>query len=97
MCQSLASGIAKISTGGLHQKLKDKITVSDPLARALGYEGLADPLGDFKYRMAGKKSPLEIRQNKLRDQRAQAETDARNKDYRTAAHTLNIRRATGEG
>lgn len=53
-------------------KLREKIATKDPLSKALGYEGLADPLGEFMHRRAGTEHALTKKQNKLRDQRALA-------------------------
>lgn len=53
-------------------KLREKIAVNDPASKALGYEGLADPLGEFMHRRAGTEHALTKKQNRLRDERAVA-------------------------
>ena len=71
MCLASQS-FTKLNLSG---RLRDHISANDPLSKALGYEGLADPLGDLQHSIAGTKSKLERKQNRLRDQRAQAARD----------------------
>ena len=69
MCTANFAGIFNQLPGS---KLREKISTKDPMSKALGYEGLADPLGDFMHRQAGTQSALMKKQNTLRDQRALA-------------------------
>lgn len=84
MCQ----GIAKIMNKTLTSRLREKIAVNDPLSKKLGYEGLADPLGEFMHKRAGTTHPLEAKQNRLRDERAQAARDVERPG--TPGHHLSI-------
>ena len=63
---------AKLQNKTLAARLREKIAVNDPASKALGYEGLADPFGEFMHRRAGTKHELDIKQEKLRDRRALA-------------------------
>jgi hypothetical protein len=57
-------------------KLREKISVNDPISRKLGYAGLADPLGDFMHRQAGTKSQVMQRAERIGDRQATAQRDA---------------------
>jgi hypothetical protein len=72
MCKSLFSNIAKLNQKMPHSQLKQTISRDDPLSKALGYEGLADPLGEWESRRAGTTTKLARKQERLRDQRAVA-------------------------
>lgn len=79
-------------------KLREKIARDDPAAKALGYEGAADPLGEWAHRRAGTEHKLETKRNRLRDQRAVA---ARTKEATpTGGHIRSIaayKAANGRG
>lgn len=69
MCTASFAGIFNKLPGS---KLREKIATKDPVAKAMGYDGMADPLGEFMHRQAGTDHALTIKGNKLRDQRALA-------------------------
>ena len=64
--------MAKAGQLNIAQRVNDQVSKRDPLTRALGYEGLADPAGDFKRSLSGNKgdSPLERQMVRNRDRRA---------------------------
>lgn len=65
-----SGNFAKLLTKTPGFKLREKISTKDPMSKALGYEGLADPLGEWTARRAGTEHALETKRNRLRDQRA---------------------------
>lgn len=72
MCKALLKNVASINQKMPHSQLKQRISRDDPLSKALGYEGLADPLGDWEARRSGRPTKLMEKQERLRDQRALA-------------------------
>lgn len=66
------ANITNLMNKTITSRLREKISTNDPLSKALGYEGLADPLGEFMHRRAGTEHALTKKQNALRDQRAVA-------------------------
>ena len=74
-------------------KLREKISVNDPISRKLGYAALADPLGDFMHRQAGTKSEGMQRAERMGERQGTAERNAayKAKVYETpSAHVKNI-------
>lgn len=67
-----SGNFAKLLTKTPGFKAREKISTIDPMSKALGYEGLADPLGEWMHRRAGTEHSLETKRNRLRDQRALA-------------------------
>ena len=72
MCGSIANLMNKT----LASRLREKISVNDPLSRKLGYAGLADPLGDAMHRAAGTKSLTMKRAERMGERQGTAERDA---------------------
>lgn len=74
MCTGNFGGIfkqmAKLNRKMPHSKLREHISANDPGAKALGYEGLGDPLGEAEARFVGEKTKLQRKQIRLRDERA---------------------------
>lgn len=69
-------------------KLREQISANDPASKALGYEGLADPLGDLQHSLAGTDSKLDRKIKRNQAARTQAAVDAERPG--TAGHTLSI-------
>lgn len=67
MCKAIFKNLASINQKMPHSKLKQQISANDPLSKELGYEGLADPLGEWEARQAGTTTKLERKRNRNRD------------------------------
>ncbi len=98
MCKALFKNLASINQKMPHSKLRQHIAANDPGAKALGYEGLADPIGEWEARRTGKPTKLMRKRDRLRDERALA---ARTKEATpTGGHIRSIaayKAASGRG
>lgn len=72
MCKAVANVINKLPSS----KLREKISVNDPVARKMGYAAMADPLGDFMHKRAGTKSEGMKRAARMGARNANAHRDA---------------------
>lgn len=89
MCGAISNVMNKTLMG----RLREKISVNDPLSRKLGYAGLADPLGDAMHRSAGTKSLTMKRAERMGERAGTANRDAAYKElvYNTRpAHVQGI-------
>lgn len=90
MCMA---NVSNLMNKTLSARLRETISVNDPLSRKLGYAGLADPIGDFQHRQAGTKSKTMLRAERMGERQATAERNAayKTKVYETpSAHVKNI-------
>ena len=92
MCTStggLKGLLAKLAEKNPSLKLREQISANDPLSKALGYEGLADPAGDLQRKVLGMgPSKLDRKIERNRDRLTQEHIDAERAP--TGGHILSI-------
>lgn len=79
MCKALLRKAAELNMKSPHGQLRQTISRDDPLSKALGYEGLMDPLGDLESSLSGQPTKLDIKRRRNANEVATAQQNA---DYR---------------
>lgn len=73
MCKAI---LKKAIMESPHMKLREKIATEDPLAKALGYDGLHDPLGEAQHKLMGTEHELNKKSRRRQERLTQEFKDA---------------------
>lgn len=73
MCKAVFKTMGKLN---IAQHMMDKTDAADPLMKAMGYEGIMNPLNEATHKLGGTESGVTKKRNKNFEIAAQAAIDA---------------------